>query len=64
VLREGRKRQIRRVAAALGHPVRRLIRVRIGPIRLGSLKLGEWRHLTDQEIRRLKNTIQQRKPSR
>jgi pseudouridine synthase len=55
VLREGRKRQIRRVAAILGHPVRQLIRVRIGPLRLGDLKPGEWRHLTEQEIKKLKS---------
>lgn len=54
VMREGRKRQIRRVAAKLGHPVRRLIRVRIGPLQLRDLKPGEWRHLTDQEIRSMR----------
>lgn len=54
VLREGRKRQIRRVAARLGHPVVRLIRVRIGPVRLGDLPPGKWRHLTPAEVRALK----------
>jgi 23S rRNA pseudouridine2605 synthase len=54
VLREGRKRQIRRVAAMLGHSVRRLIRVRIGPVRLGDLKPGTWRHLTEQEVEQLR----------
>ena len=53
VLHEGRKRQIRRVAAMLGHPVHRLIRVRIGPVRLGNLKPGEWRRLTERELREL-----------
>jgi len=48
-LREGRKRQIRRVAALLGWPVQRLVRVRIGPVALGDLKPGEWRHLTRAE---------------
>jgi 23S rRNA pseudouridine2605 synthase len=50
VLREGRKRQIRRVGAMLGHPVHQLIRVRIGPVRLGNLEPGEWRRLTEQEL--------------
>jgi pseudouridine synthase len=53
VLREGRKRQIRRVAAALGHPVQRLVRQRIGPITLGELQPGQWRHLTADEVQAL-----------
>ena len=56
ILREGRKRQIRRVAAALGHPVRRLIRERIGPLSLGELKPGEWRYLTANEVRELRES--------
>ena len=54
VLREGRKREIRRVARMLGHPVHRLIRVRIGPVLLRDLKLGRWRRLTAGELRRLR----------
>lgn len=54
VLREGRKRQIRRIAAALGHPVRRLIRERIGPLSLGDLEPGKWRFLTESEVNLLK----------
>jgi hypothetical protein len=53
-MREGRKRQIRRVAAMLGHPVRRLIRVRIGPLKLGTMKTGEWRRLTAREVEELR----------
>lgn len=53
IMQEGKKRQIRRVAAALGHPVRALIRVRIGPIRLGRLSPGEWRPLTAREVQAL-----------
>ena len=53
VLREGRKRQIRRMGAMLGHPVHQLIRVRIGPVHLGDLKPGKWRHLTRQELKKL-----------
>jgi len=49
-MREGRKRQIRRVAALLGHPVRELKRVRLGPLHLGTLEKGQWRYLTPREI--------------
>lgn len=50
VMREGRKRQIRRIAAEFGHPVRRLVRIRIGPLELGTLQKGKWRHLRASEI--------------
>lgn len=50
VLREGRKRQIRRVASLLGHYAVKLVRVRVGPIWLGQLKPGEWRYLSSREI--------------
>ena len=50
VLREGRKRQIRRVASLLGHYAVKLVRVRVGPIWLGQLKHGEWRYLSPREI--------------
>lgn len=53
VLREGRKRQIRRALAALGHPVVRLVRTRMGPLRLGRLPAGGARPLTVGEIRSL-----------
>jgi 23S rRNA pseudouridine2605 synthase len=49
-LTEGRKRQIRRSFLALGHPVKRLVRVRIGPLRLGRLARGAARPLRDDEI--------------
>ncbi|MBN1400109.1 MAG: pseudouridine synthase [Anaerolineae bacterium] len=49
VLREGRKRQIRHMTAAVGHPTLRLIRTQIGPIALGDLKPGEWRDLAEDE---------------
>jgi 23S rRNA pseudouridine2605 synthase len=54
ILTEGRKRQIREVARAMGHPVITLKRVRIGPIQLGNLKRGQWRHLNPAEVQRLK----------
>jgi len=56
-LREGRKRQIRRISAALGHPVVRLIRKRIGPADIGDLPVGQWRHLTAQEILALRESV-------
>jgi len=57
ILTEGRKRQIRKVAKTLGHPVRNLIRVRIGSIRLGNLGLGKWRRLNPREVARLKSAV-------
>lgn len=53
VLTEGRKREVRRMLSAVGHPVMRLRRVRFGPQRLGALTAGEWRELTAEEIRAL-----------
>lgn len=61
VLHEGKKRQIRHMCASLGHPVKRLIRVRIGPLRLGTLKVGEWRKLTRDEVTLLKQTQERSK---
>ncbi|MCA9949205.1 MAG: rRNA pseudouridine synthase [Anaerolineales bacterium] len=58
ILREGRKRQIRRIAAAFGHPVRHLRRERIGPISIGNLKPGEWRHLSKEEVADLQTAVQ------
>lgn len=57
-IHEGRKRQVRRMFAALGHRVVRLKRVRIGPLRLGRLKEGESRPLTGSEIAMLKRIAQ------
>jgi pseudouridine synthase len=50
----GRKRMVRRMFQALGHPVTTLRRTRIGPLGLGALRPGEWRALTDAEVARLK----------
>ncbi len=52
-LKEGKKRQIRKVGARIGLPVGKIKRVRIGPLKLGKLKPGEWRYLTDFEVRKL-----------
>ncbi len=63
-LREGRKRQIREMCSLLGLPVVRLIRIGIGPLRLGSLKPGEWRYLTAEEIALLQKSTLTKTPSR
>jgi pseudouridine synthase len=47
---EGRQRQIREMMKAIGHPVRRLLRVRFGPLRLRGLRPGEWRTLDAREV--------------
>ena len=52
-LHEGRKRQVRRMLAAVEHPVQRLIRVRVGPLALGDLPSGHWRLLTPAEVKQL-----------
>lgn len=56
-LTQGLNRQIRRMCAAFGYEVLRLQRVRIMNIRLGGLKTGAWRDLTEAELRELKNRI-------
>jgi 16S rRNA U516 pseudouridylate synthase RsuA-like enzyme len=53
VLNEGKKRQIRRMMAVIGHPVKRLVRLAVGPVELGNLGTSQWRHLTHEEIDRL-----------
>lgn len=53
-LGEGRNRQIRRMMLRLGHPVKKLRRVQMGPLRLRGLAVGEWRDLTGQEVTLLK----------
>ena len=57
VLREGKKRQIRHMTAAVGFPTLRLVRVAIGGLALGNLQPGEWRKLTAAEVRELKGEI-------
>ena len=55
---EGRKRQVRRMCEAVGHPVVELERVAFGPMRLGSLGPGEVRLLTPAEVERLRKTAE------
>ena len=52
-IHEGRNRQVRRMCDAVGHPVRRLVRTRIGPVADRALAPGEWRPLTPAEVRAL-----------
>jgi 23S rRNA pseudouridine2605 synthase len=49
-IHEGRKRQVKRMCEAVGHPVKHLERVRLGPLELGDLPRGRWRRLTDAEV--------------
>jgi 23S rRNA pseudouridine2605 synthase len=53
-IQEGRKRQVRRMLEAVGHPVVALQRVRFGPLRLGTLEEGRYRRLTAAEVERLR----------
>jgi 23S rRNA pseudouridine2605 synthase len=62
ILKEGHKRQIREMGIQTGLPVVRIVRVRIGELRLGSLKPKEWRYLTTQEVADLKKPASTPKP--
>jgi 23S rRNA pseudouridine2605 synthase len=57
-LHEGRNRQVRRMCASIGHTVRRLTRVKMGPIGLGDLRPGQWRDLTPKEVEKLKEAAE------
>ena len=54
VIHEGRKRQVRLMCAVVGHPVRELVRTRVGPIRLGRMPAGSTRPLTARELAELR----------
>lgn len=58
-LREGRKRQVRRMCAAVGHPVLALERVAMGPLRLGDLAPGQYRRLTAAELKAVRDLVAQ-----
>ncbi len=64
VLHQGHKRQVRRMCAVVGHPVQRLIRVRFGPLRLGRLEPGQWRHLSHREIMALRKEAKANKKAK
>ena len=55
-IHEGRNRQVRRMCEAVGFPVRRLVRTRIGPLRDTTLQAGQWRALEPEEVLELSKT--------
>ena len=57
VLREGKKRQIRHMTAAVGYPTLRIVRVAIGPLTLRGLDPGSWRELTPDELTALRRML-------
>jgi pseudouridine synthase len=57
VIHEGRKRQVRLMCAAIGHPVRELVRTRVGPIGLGRLAPGTTRELSQREVGELRAAV-------
>jgi pseudouridine synthase len=62
-IHEGRTRQVRKMADAIGHPVRTLKRVRIGPISDRTLRVGMFRELTPEEVRKLKHSRRPTQPT-
>ncbi len=70
VLREGKKRQVRHMTAAVGHPTLRLVRVAIGPLTMRGLAPGEWREAEGEELAKLQRVMRsvaedsQQRPSR
>lgn len=56
-IREGRKRQVRRMFSAVSHPVITLYRTSFGPVGLGELAPGAWRHLTSDEVDALRSAV-------
>lgn len=61
-IREGRNREVRRLLAAAGHKVRELTRTRMGPLTLHKLGMGQFRALTEREVRELKRSVKQQEP--
>ena len=57
VIREGRHRQVRRMLQAVGHKVQSLRRIGFGPLKLGRLKVGDWRVLSEGEIEALHRAV-------
>jgi len=63
IIREGKKRQIRHMTAAVGHPTLRLVRVAIGPLTLRGLAPGEWRDVEPQELGKLHRSLRALQPA-
>ncbi|MFC2165171.1 pseudouridine synthase [Acidobacteriota bacterium] len=63
-LTEGRKREVRKMFEAIGHPVRELKRIQFAELNLKNLKRGHWRHLTPNEISNLKKITSLTHPTR
>src|SRR5690349_2911741 len=59
-IREGRKHQVKRMLEAVGHPVIKLLRIRMGSLTLGDLQSGEFRFLTDREANALRRLVEER----
>ena len=55
---EGRNHLVKRYFAKFGHPVTRLTRMSVGPVKLAGLERGRWRNLTDTELRELKRALE------
>ena len=64
IMGEGRKRQIRETCKQLSLPIVRILRIRIGELRIGALKPRQWRYLTDQEVDELKGKRINKKTNR
>lgn len=64
IMKDGRKRQIRETCKQLGLPIVRILRIRIGSLRLGNLKPRQWRYLSMQEINELKGQEISKRASR
>jgi 23S rRNA pseudouridine2605 synthase len=63
MLHEGRNQQIRKMFDAIGHSVVKLVRSQIGSIEIGTLRTGEWRHLTAREVAQLKRPVATKRPA-
>lgn len=58
-LTEGKNRQVKRMVDGVGHAVLRLVREHFGPLSADNLKAGQWRHLSEREVRQLRESVHQ-----